>query len=82
MDRFIVSRMKTLLILLTLIVVSSSSYSVAAQSEGPEMLHPQLDVRPVVTGLNLPTTLAFLSSNELLVLEKHWQSSIRAGWSS
>src|SRR5215216_4187090 len=71
MDRFIVSRMKTLLILLTLIVVSSSSYSVAAQSEGPEMLHPQLDVRAVVTGLDLPTTLAFLSSNELLVLEKN-----------
>jgi glucose/arabinose dehydrogenase len=35
------------------------------------MLHPRLDVRPFVTGLNLPTTLAFLNSNELFVLEKN-----------
>jgi glucose/arabinose dehydrogenase len=35
------------------------------------MLHPRLDVRPVVSGLNLPTTLAFIGSNDILVLEKN-----------
>jgi aldose sugar dehydrogenase len=59
------------LITLCLLMSPTSSSLVAAQSEGPEMLHPRLDVRPVVTGLNLPTTMAFLSSNELLVLEKN-----------
>src|SRR5215207_1101150 len=44
---------------------------VAAQEAGPVMLHPRLGVRPVVTGLNLPTTMAFLGSNEFLVLEKN-----------
>jgi aldose sugar dehydrogenase len=44
---------------------------VAAQEAGPVMLHPRLGVRPVVTGLNLPTTMAFLRSNEFLVLEKN-----------
>ena len=58
------------LITLCLLMSSTSSGSVAAQSSGPVMLHPRLDVRPVVSGLNLPTTMAFLSSNELFVLEK------------
>ena len=71
MNRIIVSRMQTLLTILTLIVVSSSSYGVAAQGAGPEMLDPHLRVRPVVTGLVTPTSLAFLSPNELLVLEKN-----------
>ncbi|HJS18698.1 MAG TPA: PQQ-dependent sugar dehydrogenase [Anaerolineales bacterium] len=43
----------------------------AAQSTGPTMLHPRLGVRPVVSGLNLPTTLAFLGENDFLVLEKN-----------
>jgi glucose/arabinose dehydrogenase len=36
------------------------------------MLHPRLDVRPVVTGLGAfqPTTMAFLGPNDLLVLQK------------
>ena len=40
------------LITLCLLMSSTSSGSVAAQAEGPVMLHPRLDVRPVVTGLN------------------------------
>ena len=39
--------------------------------EPPEMLHPQLDVRTVVDGLDSPTTLAFLGPDEFLVLEKN-----------
>ena len=42
----------------------------AAQSSGPVMLHPRLGVRPVVEGLNLPTTMAFIGDDDMLVLEK------------
>ena len=35
------------------------------------MLHPRLDVRPVITGLVTPITMAFLVENEFLVLEKN-----------
>ena len=59
------------LITLCLLMSSTPNGFVAAQSGGPVMLHPRLAVRPVVTGLNLPTTMAFLSSNELFVLEKN-----------
>ena len=44
---------------------------VAAQSSGPIMLTPRLGIRTVLTGLTTPTTLAFLSASELLVLEKN-----------
>jgi glucose/arabinose dehydrogenase len=41
-----------------------------ANADGPTMLHPLLAVRPVVTGLVAPTSIAFLGQNDLLVLEK------------
>ena len=41
-----------------------------AAAQGPEMLHPRLDVRTVVSGLNQPTSMAFLGPNDFLVLEK------------
>jgi len=71
MNRIIVLKMQTLLTTLMLIIVAGSSYNVVAQSAGPVMLDKNLAVRPVVSGLNLPTSLAFLSSNEILVLEKN-----------
>ena len=37
---------------------------------GPTMLHPNLSVRAVVTGLTQPMTIAFIGENDLLVLEK------------
>src|SRR5918996_5785383 len=43
----------------------------AQASGGPTILHPLLDVRPVVEGLNVPTSIAFLGPDELLVLEKN-----------
>jgi glucose/arabinose dehydrogenase len=43
---------------------------VAAQNTSPTMLDPNLSVRAVVTGLNQPTTMAFIGENDLLVLEK------------
>ena len=41
-----------------------------AQTSGPEMLAPTLDVRTVVDGLNKPISIAFLGDDDLLVLEK------------
>jgi glucose/arabinose dehydrogenase len=42
-----------------------------AQPAAPTMTHRKLGVRPVVTGLALPTGIAFLGANDLLVLEKN-----------
>jgi glucose/arabinose dehydrogenase len=60
-----------LFIVLSLLMSFTSTNSVVAQAEGPQMLHPRLDVRLVVSGLDGPTTMAFLSENEFLVLEKN-----------
>ncbi len=44
---------------------------VDAQADGPQMLDRHLDVRAVVTGLNVPTTMAFIGRQDILVLEKN-----------
>ena len=36
----------------------------------PTLVDPRLDVRTVVSGLNSPTTMAFLGEDDILVLEK------------
>ena len=41
-----------------------------AQGAPPQMLDPRLHVRTVVSGLNVPISLAFLAPNDMLVLEK------------
>ena len=41
-----------------------------AQVAGPEMLARNLDVRTVVSGLDQPTSMAFLGPDDMLVLEK------------
>ena len=61
---------RTLFIALALLLSFTSTNFVTAQEEGPVMLHPGLDVRPVISGLVTPTTMAFLASNEFFVLEK------------
>jgi aldose sugar dehydrogenase len=61
----------TLFIAISLLMSFTSPNFAAAQQAGPEMLHPQLDVRPVVSQLVTPTTLAFLDDNEFFVLEKN-----------
>jgi glucose/arabinose dehydrogenase len=48
----------------------SSTYRAGAQGTGPEMLHPLLAVRTVVSGLELPIGIAFIGRNDMLVLEK------------
>ena len=60
-----------LVVVLSLVMGFPSTDFAVAQGTGPVMLHPRLGVRPVVTGLNLPTTMAFLNSNEFFVLEKN-----------
>ena len=57
--------------LILLMSFASTNNFAAAQTQMPEMLHPRLGVRPVITGLNLPTTMAFLGLNEFFVLEKN-----------
>jgi aldose sugar dehydrogenase len=51
-------------------LVGLSRGTVGAQVAGPSVLDPNLEVRTVVTGLNTPTTMAFLAPNDILVLEK------------
>jgi len=58
-------------VVLSLLLSFTSTSFVTAQSAGPVMLDPRLDVRPVVGGLELPTGLAFLGLNEFFVLEKN-----------
>ena len=43
---------------------------VTTQSLGPTMLDPNLTVSTMVSGLDQPTSMAFLDANDLLVLEK------------
>ena len=60
-----------LLAMAGIVVAAGVGSPTAAQSTGPVMLHPRLDVRPVAQGLNLPTTMAFLGADDMLVLEKN-----------
>ena len=53
-----------------LFLLAASLRSVEAQASGPTMNHPNLAVRTVVAGLDQPITMAFLGSNDFLVLEK------------
>jgi glucose/arabinose dehydrogenase len=51
-------------------VALAISGRIGAQAPPPSMLDPHLGVRTVVSGLNQPTSLAFLGANDMLVLEK------------
>jgi glucose/arabinose dehydrogenase len=58
-------------VIISLFIVVGSSSQLTAQSNGPTMLHPRLAVRTVVSGLAVPTSLAFLGPDDILVLEKN-----------
>jgi glucose/arabinose dehydrogenase len=51
-------------------VAALAVHAIHAQAPTPMMLDPNLQVRTVVSGLNQPTTMAFLGNNDMLVLEK------------
>jgi aldose sugar dehydrogenase len=55
----------------TLIPIAVLLMWTAAAAAQPAMLHPRLQVRTVVSGLALPTALAFIGANDMLVLEKN-----------
>jgi aldose sugar dehydrogenase len=60
-----------LLASLLIVLFSGASRFTEAQSSGPQMLVPNLAVRTVVSGLDNPISLAFLGTNDMLVLEKN-----------
>ena len=64
-------RAGSLVLTLMLLLSFTATPFVDAQSSGPTMLHPQLDVRLVVDELDTPTTLAFIGPADFLVLEKN-----------
>jgi glucose/arabinose dehydrogenase len=55
---------------LTAIAVLAPAAAAAAQTPTPEVLDDDLGVRPVVTGLSQPVSMAFVDDDEILVLEK------------
>lgn len=57
-------------VLCSALLLTGSGRQAAAQATGPTMLHPLLDVRTVVDGLNQPTSMAFLGASDIVVLEK------------
>jgi aldose sugar dehydrogenase len=68
---------KVLVIIQALLIGLIFINPINAQDDGPQMLHPLLDVRPVVSGLSSPTTMAFLAPDDFLVLEKNTGRVIR-----
>ena len=63
--------LKTCALFMALLIAAGSRNRLAAQANGPTMLHPNLAVQTVFTGLETPTTFAFLGPNDILVLEKN-----------
>jgi aldose sugar dehydrogenase len=55
-------------LLFLLLLLTGSLINLNAQ---PEMINPQLEVNTVVSGLTTPTSMAFLNTDDLLVLEKN-----------
>lgn len=60
-----------LTLILCTVLFSGSALTVTAQAPTPEVLDPNLAVRPVISGLFTPTQLAFIGDAEMLVLEKN-----------
>ena len=56
---------------LSLLLVGNVSTRVGAQSDAPEMLVSDLAVRPVVANLITPISMAFVGTNDFLLLEKN-----------
>ncbi|HZS10423.1 MAG TPA: PQQ-dependent sugar dehydrogenase [Blastocatellia bacterium] len=57
-------------IVLLIGVLISPAYKTWAQGAGPTVVDPNLAVRTVASGLNTPTSMAFIGHNDILVLEK------------
>ncbi len=78
-SRFLRSRASSRLVLLVGLVAAVASLGAGTAMgrvdgparTGPALLVPDLELRTVVDGLALPTSIAFLGPNDLLVLEKN-----------
>jgi aldose sugar dehydrogenase len=57
--------------LVAALVFTTLAAAAHAQVATPTVTDPRLVVRPVVSGLELPTTLAFLGADDFLILEKN-----------
>jgi glucose/arabinose dehydrogenase len=57
-------------ILVVLAAFPAGYYASAQESTVPDVADPDLGVEDIVAGLELPTTMAFLDENTILVLEK------------
>ena len=55
---------------LLFVLIAISGHNPAAQSPLPTLTDPNLTVRAVISGLEQPTSMAFIGANEFLVLEK------------
>jgi aldose sugar dehydrogenase len=69
------SRKRLLLFIFAVVMISlagAATERATGQSDpGPSLLVPNLELRTVVDGLEVPTSIAFLGSNDVLVLEKN-----------
>src|SRR3990170_1202915 len=63
------------LLMAALVLAYDTARPVGAQ--GPTVVDRNLQVRTVVSGLNLPTSMAFVGFNEMLVLEKNTGKVLR-----
>jgi glucose/arabinose dehydrogenase len=67
----LLARAAVLLTAFSTLLVTSPGGIGGAQVVGPKILHPRLSVRTLVDGLVTPTSLAFLGTDDILVLEKN-----------
>lgn len=67
----VLSRFNIAVVVFLIAAFALVPWGVSSQSTTPAMLTPRLEVQPVVSGLVTPTTMAFLGSNDFLVLEKN-----------
>ena len=59
-----------LLLLSAAVLLATSAGTVVTQAVAPTTVDPDLAVRTEVSGLNQPTSMAFIDDDEILVLEK------------
>ena len=67
----VLGRIRAVFVAVCLLFASGSTAAVAAQVTGPHMLRPGLAVRPLISGLVTPISLAHVGADEFLLLEKN-----------
>jgi glucose/arabinose dehydrogenase len=70
-------KLKASLAMAAVALLAGSGAPPGAAQGGPTMLDPSLTVRPVVSGLTTPSSIAFLGANDMLVIEKNTGKVLR-----